>query len=127
MLTVTSQGTYEQLHERFAAVTVGNSVCIANLCGLDDEPSRNGLDRDKMLSGMTVVQRIAHPSPFTCVWSENSAHLVVITKQFIYLYKCVAGGLTRYSRRVTKSRLCFSSPPCGMQCLQMEVGNREKS
>jgi hypothetical protein len=99
MLTVSSQGTYEQLCERFAAVTVGNRVCIANLCNPDDEPLQSGSDKNELLSGMTVVQRIAHPAPFTCVWSENSAHLVVLTKQFIYLYKCVAGGLTRYSMR----------------------------
>jgi hypothetical protein len=97
MLTVSSQGTYEQLCERFAAVTVGNSVCITNLCSPDDVPPQSRSDQDGLLSGMTVVQRVAHPAPFTCLWSENSAHLVVITKQFIYLYKCVAGGLTRYS------------------------------
>lgn len=36
-----------------------------------------------------TIQHIEHAQPFNVLWSQNSAHLVVIGSAYIYLYACV--------------------------------------
>lgn len=99
MIAVSSYGVYEAIGQRFVAVSVGNSVCITVL---GEELSGRELctDGDNLshVSGMPVIQRLEHIAPFTCVWSDNSAHLVIVTDHSIFLYKGVTQGSNQHPK-----------------------------
>jgi hypothetical protein len=84
MLTISSFGCYDALAQRFGAMCVGDEVCITLL----GEQASSG-DEGSLAHGTGVLQRLKHAPPVNLVWSENSAHLVVIAAEFIYLYECV--------------------------------------
>ncbi len=82
MLAISSFGCSDALGRRFGAMCVDEEVCITLL----GEQASSG---DGGSHGMEVLQRLQHSAPVNLVWSENSAHLVVIAAEFIYLYECV--------------------------------------
>jgi hypothetical protein len=84
MLAISSFGCYDALAQRFGAMCVGEEVCITLLGGQDSSG-----DEGSLAHRTRILQRLRHAPPVNLVWSENSAHLVVIAAEFIYLYECV--------------------------------------
>ena len=87
MLGISSFGCYDCLSQRFVAFNKDDEICIA-LLNEQQKCDAAGTEYHNE-AGLPVIQKISHSQPYNIAWSENSAHLVVITKDFIYLYKCL--------------------------------------